>query len=63
MAALHPDGNDASPDPRRAELAALWEQGDAAQVVDALFGDGGSMAGLWRPTEAQRAALIREIAE
>ena len=54
-------GNDASPDPRRAELAALWAQGDAAQVVDALFGHGGSMAGQWRPTEAQRQALIREI--
>lgn len=56
-------GNDASPDPRRAELAALWEQGDAAQMVDALFGDGGSMAGQWRPTEAQRTALIGEITQ
>jgi len=55
-------GNDASPDPRRAELAGLWAQGDAAQVVDALFGAGGSMAGQWRPTEAQRQALVREIA-
>ena len=54
-------GNDASPDPRRAELAGLWADGDAASVVDALFGAQGSMAGLWRPTEAQRAALIREI--
>lgn len=54
-------GNDASPDPRRAELAALWSRGDAASVVDALFGAGGSMAGLWRPTEAQRQALTREV--
>jgi len=54
-------GNDASPDPRRAELAGLWAQGDAGQVVDALFGAGGSMAGLWQPTEAQRQALVREI--
>ncbi|GAA3254222.1 hypothetical protein GCM10020258_11810 [Sphingomonas yabuuchiae] len=61
MAALHPDRSDASPDPRRAELAALWAQGDAAQVVDALFGHGGSMAGQWRPTEAQRQVLVREI--
>ncbi|WP_294201997.1 mannitol dehydrogenase family protein [uncultured Sphingomonas sp.] len=54
-------GNDASPDPRRAELAGLWAQGDAAQVVDALFGAGGSMAGQWQPTEAQRQALVRAI--
>ncbi len=54
-------GNDASPDPRRAELAALWDQGDAAQVVEALFGPGGSMAGMWQPTETQRAALLRDI--
>ncbi|MBZ6382423.1 mannitol dehydrogenase family protein [Sphingomonas sanguinis] len=54
-------GNDASPDPRRAELARLWAQGDAGRVVDALFGAGGSMAGLWQPTEVQRQALVRAI--
>lgn len=54
-------GDDASPDPRRAELAGLWAEGDAASVVDALFGPSGSMANQWRPTEAQRAALVREI--
>ena len=55
-------GHDASPDPRRAELAGLWAKGDAASVVDALFGPGGSMASQWQPTEAQRAALVRQVA-
>jgi fructuronate reductase len=48
-------------DPRAAELAALWNCGDAGQVVDALFGPQGLFRSNWVAGSADRATLLTTI--
>jgi fructuronate reductase len=48
-------------DPEAQRLAALWAEGGAARVVDALFTAPGIFAACWQPTTQQRAELLRLI--
>lgn len=54
---------DAGPvnDPMGDELAALWRGQDARGVVDALFGDGGRLAGRWQADDGERATLAAMV--
>ncbi|MEO6078711.1 MAG: mannitol dehydrogenase family protein [Steroidobacteraceae bacterium] len=45
-------------DPRAAELAALWNDGNAATVVDALFGPQGMFRSSWVASSTHRGALV-----
>jgi fructuronate reductase len=48
-------------DPEATRLAALWQNGDAAEVVDALFGPHGMFCSHWVASRADRATLLARI--
>jgi fructuronate reductase len=48
-------------DPRAVELAALWQQGNASSVIDALFGPQGLFSATWVARDADRAALLTHL--
>lgn len=53
--------NGAVDDPRAAELAAAWRAAGEGGIVDALLGPGGAVASEWRPTVADRAAILAAL--
>ncbi len=60
---LHVRG-DGSPvdDPRATELAAAWDTAGREGIVDALVGERGLLAGIWRPSVRDRAILAETLA-
>jgi fructuronate reductase len=48
-------------DPQAAHLAALWNKGDAEQVVDALFGSQGMFRSSWIASPVDRTTLLAFI--
>lgn len=50
-------------DPRADELAALWVSAGRDGIVDALFGDRGLFADVWRPRDEDKDVLMRTLAD